>query len=110
MNKEDLYQLSFHLIAHSGNARSLAMEAIQNAKAGEFKSSEDKLIEADEEFAKAHKYQTELIHKEAGGADFHIPIILIHAQDHLMTAQAVKDLAKEIIELYSGSKKPEEHK
>ncbi|CAI9396282.1 PTS system cellobiose-specific EIIA component [Bacillus sp. T2.9-1] len=28
-----------------------------------------------------------------------IPIILIHAQDHLMTAMTLKDLALEIIEL-----------
>lgn len=32
MTKEELYQLSFQLILHSGNARSLAMEAIFTAK------------------------------------------------------------------------------
>ncbi|MTE25076.1 PTS cellobiose transporter subunit IIA, partial [Microbacterium sp. ZXX196] len=46
-----------------------------------------------------HHFQTQLIQAEAGGVDFDIPIILIHAQDHLMTAMTLKDLAREIVEL-----------
>ncbi|MFC0273706.1 PTS lactose/cellobiose transporter subunit IIA [Metabacillus herbersteinensis] len=100
MNKEELYQISFHLIAHSGNARSLAMEAIGESKQGDFVSALNKLQDADQEFIHAHRYQTELIQKEANGENYDLPIILIHAQDHLMTALTVKDLAKEFVEIY----------
>lgn len=105
MNKEQLYELSFHLIANSGNARSLAMEAIQECKKGNFEQAFEKLEEADSEFVKAHRFQTELIQKEAGGEKYDIPIILVHAQDHLMTAMTVKDLAIEIVEIYQRTKK-----
>lgn len=100
MDKEKLIEISFQLILHSGNARSLAMEALYEAKAGDFTKSEEKLREADEEFVKAHHFQTELIQGEAGGNKYDIPIILVHAQDHLMTAMTVKDMAREFIDLY----------
>jgi cellobiose PTS system EIIA component len=99
MNKEELYNLSFQLILHSGNARSLAMEAIFAAKEKNFTTAFEKLTEADLEITKAHVFQTQLIHAEAAGESFEIPIILIHAQDHLMTAMTVKDLAREMVEI-----------
>ncbi|WP_088042725.1 PTS lactose/cellobiose transporter subunit IIA [Bacillus sp. EAC] len=99
MTKEELYNLSFQLILHSGNARSLAMEAIYMAKEKKFELALEKLSEADGEFTHAHRFQTQLIQAEAGGEEFETPIILIHAQDHLMTAMTLKDLAREIVEL-----------
>jgi PTS system cellobiose-specific IIA component len=99
VTKEELYQLSFQLILHSGNARSLAMEAMNDAKEKNFEAAREKLKEADAAFVEAHHIQTELITKESNGEDFEIPIILIHGQDHLMMAMTLKDLAKEIIDL-----------
>lgn len=43
------------------------MEAIDCAKRGEFTEAEAKLQEALEELKEAHRVQTELIQKEAGG-------------------------------------------
>lgn len=99
MTKEELYHLSFQLILHSGNARSLAMEAIFTAKEKNFTSALEKLSEANSEINNAHLYQTQLIQAEAGGVNFELPIILVHAQDHLMTAMTVIDLAREIVEI-----------
>ncbi|WP_152657552.1 PTS lactose/cellobiose transporter subunit IIA [Oceanobacillus sp. CFH 90083] len=102
MTKEELYEQSFMLIMHSGNARSSAMEAIQSIKQQDQDECKAKLKEADEEFVKAHHIQTELIQKEAAGEAFELPIILIHAQDHLMNAMTTVELAKEIIDLYNA--------
>ncbi|WP_275677280.1 PTS lactose/cellobiose transporter subunit IIA [Neobacillus drentensis] len=105
MNKEELYNLAFQLILHAGNARSLAMEAMQEAKKGNFDEAEAKLTEADTAFNEAHHVQTDLIQKEAGGSKFELPLIMIHAQDHLMTSMTLKDLAREIIDLHKLLKK-----
>jgi PTS system cellobiose-specific IIA component len=99
MTKEELYAISFQLILHSGNARSLAMEAIFDAKEKSFASAAEKLTEAGKELNEAHHFQTQLIQVEASGESLDLPIILVHAQDHLMTAMTVKDLAAEIIEI-----------
>lgn len=102
MTKEELYEQSFILIMHSGNARSCAIEAIQAMKQKDQESCKAKLKEADEEFVKAHHIQTELIQKEAAGEAFELPIIFIHAQDHLMNAMTTVELSKEIIDLYKA--------
>ncbi|MGE7762347.1 PTS lactose/cellobiose transporter subunit IIA [Peribacillus sp. NPDC097895] len=98
--KEDLSELSFQLILHSGNARSCAMEAIALQKQKKSSDAQEKLKEAESEFVAAHKIQTALIQQEVNGEEFEIPLLLIHAQDHLMTSMTTKDLAKEIVELH----------
>lgn len=97
---EDINSIAFELILYAGNGRSSAMEAIQEAKKGNFKRAEELIKEATQELGKAHGFQTKLIQAEAGGESNPVNILLIHAQDHLMTAMTVRDLATEIVELY----------
>ncbi|KFN04588.1 PTS lactose/cellobiose transporter subunit IIA [Bacillus clarus] len=97
---ETIETMAFHLILHGGNARSCAMEAIDYAKRGEFTEAETKLQEALDELKEAHRLQTDLIQKEAGGEKTEVTLLMIHAQDHLMNAITVKELASEFVELY----------
>lgn len=96
----NLEEISFQIILNGGNARGLAMEAINDAKSGEFSLAEQKLDEANEAMRIAHRFQTDLIQGEARGEKFEIRLLLIHAQDHLMNAMTVVDMAKEFIELH----------
>lgn len=93
---------SFKIILHAGNARSLSMEAIALAKETKYFEAREKIAIAKEELNKAHHEQTALIQGEARGEKTDLSVILIHAQDHLMTAMVVKDLANEFIELYEN--------
>ncbi|WP_280114383.1 PTS lactose/cellobiose transporter subunit IIA [Paenibacillus camerounensis] len=88
------------LIAMSGSARSKAMEALMLAKQNEMVSAGELLDAAATEIRSAHKIQTQLIQEEAGGTRQDITLLMIHAQDHLMNAMTVKDMAKEFISLY----------
>ncbi|MHA6487522.1 PTS lichenan transporter subunit IIA [Bacillus cabrialesii] len=97
---EKMEQIIFQIILHGGNGRSSAMEAIAAAKSGDAEEARNKLKDAAEELSKAHHYQTELIQNEAGGEKTEMTLLMVHAQDHLMNAMTVKDLAAEIIELY----------
>ena len=96
----NIEEISFQIILYGGNARSLAMEAMEQAKEGAFDEAEQKILEANEEMSKAHRFQTDLIQGEARGEKTEIRLLLIHAQDHLMNAMTVIDLAKEIIALH----------
>ncbi|WP_368901160.1 PTS lactose/cellobiose transporter subunit IIA [Oceanobacillus oncorhynchi] len=100
MTKEEVQMLSFQIILHAGNAKSDAMEALLLAKKGEFEEAAKKMDAADEAFAEAHYMQTSLLHDEANGKATPLSIILIHAQDHLMNALTVKDLAVEMIDMH----------
>lgn len=93
-------ETAFQIILHAGNGKSNAMEAIQEAKTGDFEAADKKITEANIDLRKAHQFQTKLLQDEANGSDKEITIILIHAQDHLMTSMTVRDLAIEMIDLY----------
>lgn len=108
MTKEEVQMLSFQIILHAGNARSDAMEALQLAKSGKFEEAQEKVVSADEAFAEAHHMQTSLLHDEANGESAELSVILIHAQDHLMNALTVKDLAVEMIDMHKKIKQLEE--
>lgn len=97
---EELENIIFELIVYAGNGKSSAMEAIQEAKKGEFIKADQSLKDASVELGKAHKYQTSLIQAEAAGKPTPISLLLIHAQDHFMSAMTVIDLATEIVEIY----------
>lgn len=100
LTQEQYDELIMNLVVEGGNARSLAMEAIQAAKAGEFEEAEKRLQECEEALNEAHKVQTDLIQSEIRGEHIQVMLLMVHAQDHLMDAMVVKDMAQEMIELY----------
>ena len=93
-------EIAFQIILHAGNGKANAMEAIQEAKSGDFEAADKKITEANIDLRKAHQFQTKLLQDEANGSNKEISIILIHAEDHLMTSMTVRDLASEMIDLY----------
>lgn len=99
---ENQNQIVFQIILHGGNGRSSAMEAIIAAKAGDFKRAREKLKEAADELNKAHHIQTSLIQSEIQEGPTQVSLLMVHAQDHLMNAMVVKDLAKEFVDLYES--------
>ena len=89
-----------NLIVNSGSARSSAIEAIQYAKAGDMEKANESLQQAKESVNEAHHSQTEMIQGEIRGEKTPLNLLMVHAQDHLMTSLVVIDLAQEFIDLY----------
>ena len=65
------------------------------------------LEKSKETLGDAHATQTSLIQGEAAGDKCEVSLLLVHAQDHLMTSIVVKDLAEEIIDLHEKLNKVE---
>lgn len=97
-NENDI--VSMTIIANSGDARTFAYGALEAAKKGDFEEAEALLKKSDEASTLAHKAQTELLFKEANGEHQAVNVLLVHAQDHLMTSMLAVELIKEIILLY----------
>lgn len=93
-------EIILNIIMHSGEARSYSIEAISLAKSGDFKKARELMRLADEELGYAHNSQTSLIQGEAINDEIQFSLLLVHAQDHLMTTMTFKDLAVEIIEVH----------
>ncbi|WP_274964151.1 PTS lactose/cellobiose transporter subunit IIA [Tepidanaerobacter syntrophicus] len=96
-----------NIIVNGGNARSHAMTAIQLAKSGKIEEAKKEIREAEEDLAKAHEIQTQIIQDEASGNPKEVTLLMVHAQDHLMNAMTVKDLAQEFIDVYERQLKLE---
>lgn len=95
-----LEDIAMHLIANSGEARSEAFIALQEAKKGNFEEAHIHMQRSESLSLLAHKAQTELLVNEANGVKNDLSILLIHAQDHLMASLLAKELISEIIELH----------
>lgn len=96
MNTETI---AMTIIAFSGDARTKAFNALQEAKKGNFEEADRLMAEADENALKAHNSQTQLLVSEANGENPEINVLLIHSQDHLMTSMLAQDLIKEMIDM-----------
>ena len=97
----DIKMTAFEIISYAGDAKSSAYEALEAAKQNDHAGYEAKMEEAENKFNEAHKVQYAMLQEEAAGqmhAEF--SIIVVHAQDHLMTTMATIDLIKELSELY----------
>ena len=97
--EEQQMMVSFGIVAAAGQARSLAFEALSAAKGGDFNRADDLLRQSEEAFLEAHHQQTELLSREASGDHTPVDVLLVHAQDHLMTSMLARELIAEIVEL-----------
>ncbi len=55
---------------------------------------------AGEALIEAHHAQTALLTQEASGDPVALSLLMVHGQNHLITAITFKDMAKEIIDIY----------
>lgn len=89
----------FEIISHGGNARGLAYEALEAAEDFDFTKAEELINQAEAELNLAHKTQTVLIQNELNGNPSTKSLLMIHAQDHLMTAISEQKLIEHMIRI-----------
>ncbi|SFC93978.1 PTS lactose/cellobiose transporter subunit IIA [Clostridium uliginosum] len=94
---EKLEEISFKLISNSGEARSLLFEALRDSREGNFEEAEKKINEAETSMLKAHESHFSLIQQEAAGDKIEISLLLMHAEDQLITTETLKSIVKEMI-------------
>lgn len=105
----ELEEVIFGLIVNSGEARSLSFEALKSAKDGDFEKAKEFQDLASKKSIETHKVQTDLIQKEAQGENIAVSLLMVHAQDHLMTSILAKELINEIIYLHEKVDKLEKN-
>ncbi|MEZ8819564.1 PTS lactose/cellobiose transporter subunit IIA [Vibrio sp. 10N.222.54.A1] len=96
----ELESTVMELIINAGESKSLAMQALQNAKKGEWAEVDSLLTQSTEASKRAHKVQTELIGMDEGEGKVPVNLIMVHAQDHIMTAMLARELIEELINLH----------
>lgn len=97
---EGIELLSFQMISFNGSARSCFVEAIMAAKEGDFERAEQLMAEGEEQFIEGHRVHAQLIQKEASGEATTVNLLLIHAEDQMMSAELLKIIAAELIDIH----------
>ncbi|WP_267340587.1 MULTISPECIES: PTS cellobiose transporter subunit IIA [unclassified Gilliamella] len=100
MSSEDIQITAFNIILHSGNAKTKIHSSFESMRNSKFDKANQLLEEANEEILEAHKSQTELLQSYANGTKIEMEIIMVHAQDHLMTTMTLREIAIEMSYLY----------
>ena len=88
------------IICNAGESKSEAMIALNHAKQGEWEEADAALLRSKEAASRAHAVQTKLIGLDEGEGKVPVTLVMVHAQDHLMTSMLAVDLIKELIELH----------
>ena len=88
------------IIINAGQSRSLCYEALQSAKEGNLADADEKMQQAQHFAREAHLVQTQLIEADEGEGKTKMTLVMVHAQDHLMTSILAKELVTELIEIY----------
>ena len=103
---EELELTLFQIITAAGGSKSNYIGAIQVAKEGKFDEAEQLIKDGDEFLAQAHDPHAKLLAQEAqlavegkNSADM-VCLLLIHAEDQMMSCEVFKQMAVEFIELY----------
>ena len=94
-------QVSFQLILHSGNARSKLLEALKQYREG---LEEQAFGLMEEDLRHAHDIHFQLVQKEAGGETTSFSLLLMHAEDHLMSTITIKELVGELLPIFQSLK------
>ena len=97
---EKLELVSFQIISSVGMAKSSYIEAIQEAKKGNFERANFCIEEGKNLFMQAHKAHAELIQSETSGEGITPNLLLLHAEDQMMAAETIKSLIEEMIEMF----------
>ena len=97
---EGLELVAFQIISAVGTVRSCYIEAIQAAKTGDYEDAKKLIAEGDEAFVEGHDAHAGLLQQEAAGTGSVVNLLILHAEDQLMSAEGFKTIAQEFIEVY----------
>lgn len=99
---ENFEIILFQIISYVGSARSRYIEAIEQARHGDFDKANESVKCGKDQFLEGHHAHMELIQKSASGElDVeNYQMLLMHAEDQLMSAEAFGILAEEFMDLY----------
>lgn len=109
MTNEDLELAIFGIISHAGQAKSSCIQAMQQAKAGNFTQANASIQQSVQSRQIAQQHHLKLVQTEAeniqadgSNSAFKLSLLLVHAEDQLISAETIELMAKEIIDLHQS--------
>ncbi|WNZ73050.1 PTS lactose/cellobiose transporter subunit IIA [Borreliella garinii] len=99
--EELIDKISMPVVAYAGEAKSFLREALEYAKNKDYEKADLSIQESRNSIAKAHEAHRKIIKQSATNPrSVKPPFILIHAEDHLMSAISELSIFEELINVY----------
>lgn len=97
----DTVKKCFLMISIVGEAKAYYMKSIQESRQNDFENASQSISDGDKVFNQIYEIQNQLTNEEVNGIlnDYHL--LLIHAQDQVMSVEQVKVFAQEMCNCYS---------
>lgn len=100
MDATQLELACFSIIAGAGTAKSNFIQAIEEARQGNYAEAESLIAAGEQQLIEAHAPHTEMVQQEAAGNHIPTNILLIHAEDQMASTETFKIMAEQLIQVY----------
>ena len=95
-----LEEVCFSIISTVGAARSCFVEAIDAILEKNEEKCKNLMKDGDEMMLEGHRAHAQLIAQEACGNNVQCTLLLLHAEDQLMSCETIKIIAEKFIYMY----------
>ena len=102
--EREIEEIACGMIASIGMARSKYIEAVQKAKQYDFDAAGQLMKEGGELYLQGHEIHYEILQKEVAGNKTEFSLLLMHAEDIMLSTECFKVMAEEFICLYQTLK------
>lgn len=103
--KLDLEEMALEIITNVGTARSMYVEAVEAAKTGNFDEAHKLVSEGEKIFVNGHHAHADLVNAKIGVEDLQYMFLVMHAEDQLMSAETLKIVCDELIDMLESKAK-----
>lgn len=97
---EEMEMICFQIISCVGTAKSCYVNSIAKAEEGDFEAAEELIKQGDEAYAGGHDVHMQLLTSEANSERKSTPLLLLHAEDQMASAETCKLMAQNFAKLY----------
>ena len=99
-----LSECAMQIVTYAGCAKSCYMQALQEAKKGNWELVEPRIKEGEQFCRQAHEQHGEILLNEVNTLAPQMTLLMSHAEDQIMAAELVRVLVEELIEIYTNQK------
>ena len=98
---EEIEKICFEIITNVGISKGYFISAIKTMKVeNDLRKTLEFMKKGEESLVIGHKSHAELLKLDSKGNINSIPLLVMHAEDQLMSVETIKMFAEEIIDLY----------
>lgn len=102
---ENLELISFQIIASVGTARGMFVDAMKKAREGKIEEAEALIKQGEQVMNEGHRAHMKVLTMQANEVQLSFDLLLVHAEDQMMSAETIKLMAEEFIHLYKNGLK-----